>query len=123
MSRNNLHDNALEMSAVQQSIAAVTLATELGYDDLSLIMSPCRSPMNHIQTETVTRTLWRLDRDHVVVCDAVVATPDASVAYPRTEMQTPTGASKRALYRYIYLRVIERALWIQSGQQPLSLAQ
>lgn len=207
-SLDNLHGNALEVSAVQQSTAAVTLATGLGDDDLSVVMSLCRSPMNHIQAdsgtllighaghwwitdpgyqqylktaerdftlgpeahntpvinghcqaykagrllysgvcqltsetegayavvdltacypmeaqaETVTRTLWRLDRDHVVVCDTVVAAPDAFVAYHwHGDADAYWGEQAGAVS--LYLSSSHRTLWIQSGQQPLSLAQ
>ncbi|WP_019626601.1 heparinase II/III family protein [Thioalkalivibrio sp. ALJT] len=207
-SRDSQHGCTLAVPVVQQSTAAVTLATGLGDDDLSVVMSLCRSPMNHIQADsgtllighaghwwitdpgyqqylktaerdftlgpeahntpvinghgqahkagrllysgecqtsseaegayavvdltacysmeaqvdTVTRTLWRLGRDHVVVCDTVVAAPDVSVAYHwHGDADAYWGEQSGAVS--LYLPSSHRTLWLQSGQQPLSLAQ
>ncbi|MCK0753256.1 heparinase II/III domain-containing protein [Chromohalobacter japonicus] len=196
------------LKVVQQSTAALTLATGLGADDLSVVMSFCCSPMNHIQAdsgtllighaghwwitdpgyqqylktaerdftlgpeahntpvingngqvhkagrllysgecqlssetegtyavvdltacypveaqaETVTRTLWRLGRDQVVVCDTVVAAPDVSVAY-HWHGDADAYWGEQAGMVTLYLPSNHRPLWIQSGQQPLGLAQ
>lgn len=208
MPRDSLPGSALEVPVFQQSTASVTLATGLGDDDLSVVVSLCRSPMNHIQADsgtllighaghwwitdpgyqqylktserdftlgpeahntpvinghgqahkagrllysgacqpsseaerayavvdltacypmeaqakTVTRTLWRLGRDHVVVCDTVVSAPDASVAYHwHGNADVYWGEQSGAVS--LYLPSSHRTLWLQSGQQPLSLAQ
>lgn len=199
---------AVDLPAVQQCTSAVTLASGLSVDDLSVVISLCHSPMNHIQAdsgtllighaerwwitdpgyqqyiktserdftlgpeahntpvinsygqahkagkllysgecapslevggayavidltacypiearvETVTRTIWRLNNDQVVVCDTVVATPDSSVVYHwhgDAEVYWGELAGAVSLYHPLCLRT----LWIQSGQQPLSLAQ
>lgn len=201
-------NNVIELAVVQQSTAAVTLATGLGDGDLSVVMSLCCSPMNHIQSdsgtllighaghwwitdpgyqqylktsergftlgpeahntpvingfgqahkagkliysgacmplpelngaylvadltacypveaqaETVTRTLWRLGRDQVVVCDTVVAVTDASVAYHwHGDADACWGELAGAVS--LYSPSDHRTLWIQSGHHPLSLAQ
>ncbi|NGO90811.1 MAG: hypothetical protein GBQ79_14555, partial [Halomonas sp.] len=208
MPRDSLPGSALEVPVFQQSTASVTLATGLGDDDLSVVMSLCRSPMNHIQAdsgtllighaghwwitdpgyqqylktserdftlgpeahntpvinghgqahkagrllysgecqtsseaegayavvdltacypmeaqaETVTRALWRLDRDHVVVCDTVVSAPDSTVAYHwHGDADAYWGEQSGAVS--LYLSSSHRTLWLQSGQQSLSLAQ
>ncbi|NCC83764.1 MAG: hypothetical protein EOM03_06515 [Clostridia bacterium] len=72
------------------------------------------------QIDTVTRTLWRLGRDQVVVCDTVVATPDVSVAY-HWHGHTDAYWGEQAGAVSLYLPSSHQALWIQSGQQPLSL--
>lgn len=201
---NNGLGTRISTSLVQQSTAALTLATGLGKDDLSVIMSLCCSPMNHIQAdsgtllighaahwwitdpgyqqylktsereftlgpgahntpvinglaqtskaasllysgeygeqnayavvdlsacypadakvETVTRTLWRIGRDQVVVCDTVVTSEDATVDYSwhgDTEAYWGEQAGAVSLYQ----ETSHQTLWIQSGQQPLSLSQ
>lgn len=71
--------------------------------------------------ESVIRTLWRLGRDRVVVCDTVVS-PEASVAYSwHADADAYWGEQADAIY--LTLGDSQRTLWIQSGHQALSLAQ
>lgn len=201
-------DLELAVLPVQQSTAALTLASGLKVDDLSVVMSLCTSPMNHIQADTgsllighaghwwitdpgyqqylktserdftlgpqahntpvingyaqshkagkllhkgsyctaehiecayavvdltacypaaakvdtVTRTLWRLGRNHIVVCDTLVGSPDSSVLYHwHGDAEAYWGESAGAVS--LVLDSADQALWIQSGQQSLSLAQ
>ncbi|NYS60321.1 heparinase II/III domain-containing protein [Vreelandella salicampi] len=203
-----LADNAdsgyeLAISPVQQSTAALTLATGLGNDDISVVMSLCCSPMNHVQAdsgsllighaghwwitdpgyqqylktsereftlgpeahntpvvnglaqtskaasllysgghgeqsayavvdlsacypaeakvEIATRAIWRLGHEQVVVCDTVVAAPESTVAYHwHGDAEAFWGEQKGAVS--LYQDATYQTLWIQSGQQPLSLA-
>lgn len=199
-------DQAHSLPAVQRSAAALTLSTGLDADDLSLVVSLCRSPMNHIQVdsgtllighagnwwitdpgyqqylktaereytlgacahntpvvnghaqahkaarlvhagpegvadkrgsayalldltacypseaqvETVTRAVWRLGHDHVVVCDTVVTASDTRVAYHwHGHADAFWGEREGAIF--LYQEANHRTLWIQAGGQPLSL--
>lgn len=189
----------LTVPLVQQNTVAVTLATGLMKSDLSVVVSLCQSPMNHIQAdtgnllighagywwitdsgyqqylktsereftlgpqahntpvingygqsykvgqllyagdayvvvdltscypesaqvETVIRTLWRIGREQVVVCDTVVAVSEAWVAYHwHADAEAYWGEHSGAVS--LYLPSAGRVMWIQSGQQSLSLAQ
>ncbi|UYV18041.1 heparinase II/III family protein [Halomonas qaidamensis] len=198
----------LTVPTIQQNTAAVTLATGLSSDDLSIVMSLSCSPMNHIQADsgtllighagcwwitdpgyqqylktserdftlgpeahntpningyghvhkagrllysgdrqptlegesayavvdltacypvdarvdTATRAVWRLGSDQVVVCDTVVAAPESSVTYHwHGNADAYWGEQSGAVS--LYLPSSHCTLWLQSGQQPLSLAQ
>lgn len=198
----------LTVPTIQQNTAAVTLATGLEDSDLSIVMSLCRSPMNHIQADngtllvghagywwitdpgyqqylktserdftlgpeahntpvingyghvnkagrllysgerqptlegesayavvdltacypiearadTVTRAVWRLGIDQVVVCDTVVAAHESSVTY-HWHGNADAYWGEQAGAVSLCLPSSRRTLWLQSGQQPLSLAQ
>jgi hypothetical protein len=203
--------SCLSLQAVpptQQSSFALTLASGLGNDDLSVVIALCTSPMNHVQAdngtllighashwwitdpgyqqylktsereftlgqvahntpvvngygqsrkaaklldsgeflsklqengayavldlsscypaeagvESVVRTVWRLGRDQVVVCDAVETIPEALVAYHwHGDAEAFWGELDGAVS--LTLEDSNRTMWIQSGQQALNLSQ
>lgn len=189
-------------SKIQHTAAVITLATGLEFDDLSVVISLCRSPMGHIQVDNgtllighaghwwitdpgyqqylktserdftlgptahntpvingyahvnkaahlvssgqdpsgvlfavldlsscypaaaavsvVTRTVWCVNREHVVVCDTIVAAPEHVVSYSwHGDADAYWGDQNGAVS--IYDEQSQRLMWIQSGQKFLTL--
>lgn len=72
--------------------------------------------------DSVVRTVWRLGRDQVVVCDTVETTPETLVSY---HWHGDAGAFWGELDGAVSLTLEDsnRTMWIQSGQQALNLSQ
>ncbi len=72
--------------------------------------------------ESVIRTVWRMGRALVVVCDTVVTQPEAQVDYHwHGDADAYWGEEGGAVC--LTLENTTRTLWVQSGQQALGLAQ
>lgn len=110
--------------ALAGNVASLLLSGKINEseDDVAftiLNLTACYPPSAKV--DAAIRTMWRLGSEHIVVCDTILA-PQANVQY-NWHINANAYWSEKGGAVSLFQDDCNKIMWIQSGQQQLSLAQ